>query len=128
MYNRIKIKRIMMHDHKIWSILTDSLFQGFGRIKLHKKRCRNKKTILKKVIAIFRLIFYNCISNRHFLCQKLLCTNTVLENWPQNRDSFLKKKNIYFYAILCDKKFRISCLLILIMFNVKAYSIPKNTT
>ena len=38
------------------------------------------------------LVAQNCIkkdleiySNRHFLCQTLLCTKAVLENWPKKK-------------------------------------------
>ena len=67
------------------NILTDSLLEVFGRTKLHKKYLEIY-FLLKKVIVY-------CVSNninRHFLCQILLCTNTVLENLPQNRKNILK--------------------------------------
>ena len=70
--------------------LEKSISQVFGRKKLHKKDLEIYIFKLKKVISIKRSVLLYCVSNRHFLCQILLCTNAVLQNWHLNWDNFLK--------------------------------------
>ena len=70
------------------------LIQSFSRIKLHtKKESRNIFFFifnLKKLSRFWGKFSSTAlvITYKHVLCQILLCTNAVLDNWSQNRDIF----------------------------------------
>ena len=59
-----------LYAQQTWSILTDSLSEVFGRIKLHKNGSRNIYTCIflpMKVISIKRSILQYCVSTEQYL-------------------------------------------------------------
>ena len=73
-------------------MLTRGLSEVVSRTKMHKEGYRNMYLfLLNKVLR-----FWGQTSSTALvidtLCQILLCTSAVLENWPQFCDNFFKVK------------------------------------
>ena len=111
--NHFKSQFIQIDVCKVDTINIDrQLSVVFGHTKYHKKGSRNICIFfyLRKFrdFEVNFLVLRQYYSNRHFLCQTLLCINTVLENLPQNCHilcNFVRPKTFY-KNFLNNSKFR----------------------